>query len=145
MCGIYGLAFTVIVVSVTRIVLLGINAKANIKYITVLTMFELTTAVIVGSLPGISSVFTRKYVYGKGSTNTKNGYNKSSRLPHQRMHIDQSWAELDSSENNVELESAWSRQKSDTKDATAEITCSTEITVQTEESRKMDGVSWIRF
>jgi len=141
-CGIYSLA---IIVSTTRIVLLGINAQANIKYITVLTQFELTTAVVVGSLPGISSVFTRKYVYGKGNTVGQNASSKTSRVQHPRIQVDRTWSELDSSENNVELKSSWPSVKSSPKDTTAEITCSTEITVQTEENRKLDGISWIRL
>ena len=63
-CMVYGLAVIVITVSITRAVLLGKNAQANVRYIMVLTMVEVATSVAVGSLPGISSFFIRKYVYG---------------------------------------------------------------------------------
>jgi hypothetical protein len=61
---VYGLAVIVIAVSIVRAVLLGNNAQANVRYIMVLTMVEVATSVVVGSLPGISSFFIRKYVYG---------------------------------------------------------------------------------
>ena len=63
-CMVYGLAVIAITVSIIRAVLLGNNAQANIKYIMILTMVEVATSVVVGSLPGISSFFIRKYVYG---------------------------------------------------------------------------------
>ena len=61
---VYGLAVIAITVSIIRAVLLGNNAQANVKYIMILTMVEVATSVVVGSLPGISSFFIRKYVYG---------------------------------------------------------------------------------
>lgn len=66
---VYGLVVIVIAVSIIRAVLLGNNAQANVRYIMVLTMVEVATSVVVGSLPGISSFFIRKYVYG--GTNDK--------------------------------------------------------------------------
>ena len=63
-CMVYGLAVIVITVSIIRAVLLGNNAQANVRYIMVLTMVEVATSVVIGSLPGISSFFIRKYVYG---------------------------------------------------------------------------------
>lgn len=75
----YSLAFVVIIIGVTRAILLGINAQANIQYIIVLTTIELAANVVIGSLPGISSVFTRKYVYSKPGWSTQEWPSKLSR------------------------------------------------------------------
>ena len=37
-------------------------------YIIILTIIELAVINVVGALPGISSAFTRKYVYGSGGS-----------------------------------------------------------------------------
>lgn len=62
-CGVYGLAGITIIISILRAVLLGLNTDASLEHLSILTMIEIMTTVVVGCLPGLSSTFTRKYVY----------------------------------------------------------------------------------
>ena len=62
-CGVYSLAVITIIISILRAVLLGLNTDASLEHISILTMIEVMTVVVVGCLPGLSSTFTRKYVY----------------------------------------------------------------------------------
>jgi hypothetical protein len=102
-CGVYGLTLIVIIFSTIRIVLLGVNAQANIKYIMIMTMAELTTVVIVGAVPGISSIFTRKYVEGKGNPATQYATPKLSRRPQQSNRDGNTWLEIDDTESQEGL------------------------------------------
>lgn len=61
-CGVYSLAGITIIISILRAVLLGLNTNASLELISILTMIEVMTIVVVGCLPGLSSTFTRKYV-----------------------------------------------------------------------------------
>lgn len=94
-CGVYLLTLIVIIFSTIRIVLLGVNAQANIKYVMVITMAELTTVVIVGAVPGISSIFTRKYVEGQGNLGTQYATPKLSRRPQPSTREGNTWLEID--------------------------------------------------
>jgi hypothetical protein len=62
-CGVYSLAVITIIISILRAVLLGLNTDTSLEHISILTMIEVMTIVVVGCLPGLSSTFTRKYVY----------------------------------------------------------------------------------
>ena len=62
-CGVYSLAGITIIISILRAVLLGLNRGASLEHISILTMIEVMTIVVVGCLPGLSSTFTRKYIY----------------------------------------------------------------------------------
>lgn len=61
--GVYSLAGITIIISILRAVLLGLNTGASLELISIITMIEVMTTVVVGCLPGLSSAFTRKYVY----------------------------------------------------------------------------------
>lgn len=70
----------------------------------VLTMVELTTTVVIGSLPGISSVFTRKYVYGSAGRSTREWTGRLSRvLPTQLVQQEDSHIEFDFPKNYTEI------------------------------------------
>ncbi|KAH7017922.1 hypothetical protein B0J12DRAFT_688678 [Macrophomina phaseolina] len=72
-CAVYGLAVVSTIVSIVRAVLLGIQTESSLKHLSVLTMVEVTTIIVIGCLPGVSSTFTRGYVYHQNSTNQKSG------------------------------------------------------------------------
>lgn len=134
-CGVYCLTFIVIIFSTIRIVLLGVNASANIKYIMVITMAELTTVVIVGALPGISSVFTRKYVEGKGNPVASYGTAKLSRRPPQSNHDGNTWLEIDDTESQEGLKTGYSQRQFISKAVSTET--STEIRYNPKEIGKV--------
>lgn len=62
-CGVYSLAGLTIIISILRAVLLGLNRGASLEHISILTMIEVMTIVVMSCLPGLSSTFTRKYIY----------------------------------------------------------------------------------
>ncbi|RYP41585.1 hypothetical protein DL767_000927 [Monosporascus sp. MG133] len=70
-CGIYGLAIISIIVTIIRAILLATDAQHNLKKIFILTTIELTVCILIGALPGVSSPFTRRYIYGSTSASTK--------------------------------------------------------------------------
>ncbi|RYP73202.1 hypothetical protein DL770_007831 [Monosporascus sp. CRB-9-2] len=70
-CGIYGLAVISIAVTIIRAILLATDAQNNLKRILILTAIELTVCILIGVLPGVSSAFTRRYVYGSASASSK--------------------------------------------------------------------------
>jgi hypothetical protein len=81
-CGVYSLAGITIIISIVRAVLLGLNTDASLEHISILTMIEVMTIVVVGCLPGLSSTFTRKYVYhvtSKPGSRSAVGQRKSKR------------------------------------------------------------------
>lgn len=67
---IYSLGFISIAVSIARIVLLATDASHSIEKIILLSQAEITTCIVIGILPGVSSVFTRKYIYGISSSSS---------------------------------------------------------------------------
>lgn len=61
--GIYSLAFIAIFISLSRAVIFTqMDPKHVGRIVEILTMVELATTNVIGCLPGISSLFTRKYV-----------------------------------------------------------------------------------
>ncbi|KAM5353075.1 hypothetical protein ACJZ2D_017044 [Fusarium nematophilum] len=67
---VYSIGLISIAVSIARIVLLATNARQSIEKIMLLSVAEITTCLIIGVLPGISSVFTKKYIYGMSSSSS---------------------------------------------------------------------------
>ncbi|RYO96012.1 hypothetical protein DL765_011750 [Monosporascus sp. GIB2] len=70
-CGVYGLAIISIVVTIIRAILLATDPQYNLKRIFILSAIELTVCILIGALPGVSSPFTRRYVYGPTSASSK--------------------------------------------------------------------------
>lgn len=65
---VYSLGLISIAVTIARIVLLATDAHHSIEKIILLSQAEMTTCIVIGILPGVSSVFTRKYIYGISSS-----------------------------------------------------------------------------
>ncbi|RYP37691.1 hypothetical protein DL768_010841 [Monosporascus sp. mg162] len=70
-CGVYSLAIISIVVTIIRAILLATDSQHNLKRILILTAIELTVCILIGVLPGVSSAFTRRYVYGSTSASSR--------------------------------------------------------------------------
>ncbi|KAH8721520.1 hypothetical protein GQ44DRAFT_361433 [Phaeosphaeriaceae sp. PMI808] len=60
--GVYSLASASIIVSIIRTILLAVNPMSNIKTVMFLSVIEMSSTIIVGAVPCISSAFTSKYV-----------------------------------------------------------------------------------
>ncbi|KAH6667168.1 hypothetical protein B0J14DRAFT_183719 [Halenospora varia] len=80
-CGVYSLAGITIIISILRAVILGLNTGASLEHISILTMIEVTTIVVMGCLPGLSSTFTRKYIH-HGISNPESGSAVGQRQSH---------------------------------------------------------------
>jgi hypothetical protein len=70
-CVVYSLGIISIAVNITRIVLLATDAQHSVTKIMILSQAEVTTCIVIGVLPGISRVFTKKYL--QGSSASKDG------------------------------------------------------------------------
>ncbi|KAJ2906540.1 hypothetical protein MKZ38_001183 [Zalerion maritima] len=77
-CGVYSLALVAVVVTIARVILLVTNADQSIRLIMLLSSAENAICIIVGVLPGISSTFTRRYVYGSSRREGSSGKNGAS-------------------------------------------------------------------
>ncbi|KAF1958774.1 hypothetical protein CC80DRAFT_19687 [Byssothecium circinans] len=64
---VYSITFCSVIVSIVRAILLSANARSNADAVRVLSMIEVSTTIIVGAVPCISSVFTKKFVNGNSS------------------------------------------------------------------------------
>ncbi|KAH6967692.1 hypothetical protein BKA56DRAFT_678849 [Ilyonectria sp. MPI-CAGE-AT-0026] len=65
---VYSLGLISIAVTIARIVLLATDARHSTEKIMLLSQVEVTTCIVIGVLPGVSSAFTRKYIYGSFSS-----------------------------------------------------------------------------
>ncbi|KAH7176229.1 hypothetical protein EDB81DRAFT_33686 [Dactylonectria macrodidyma] len=68
---VYSLGLVSIAVTIARIVLLATDASHSIEKIMLLSQAEITTCIVIGVLPGASSAFTRKYIYGISSSSAQ--------------------------------------------------------------------------
>lgn len=74
---VYSIGLISISVSIARIILLATDARHSIEKIMLLSVAEITTCLVIGVLPGISSVFTKKYIYGISSSSSAQGARRS--------------------------------------------------------------------